>query len=94
MLGKGTFGKVFLCTKTDSKKDYAVKVMSKKKIIEKKRIVSVDEETKILSVFNNPFIVKSHFVFENKKNVYLVIDLMRGGDLFFHLKKMKRFNEN
>jgi hypothetical protein len=34
-----------------------------------------------------------HFAFEDRENLYLVIDLMSGGDLRFHIGKWRRFNE-
>ena len=34
-----------------------------------------------------------NFAFEDRENLYLVIDLMQGGDLRYHLAKNKTFNE-
>lgn len=34
------------------------------------------------------------FAFNDRENLYLVIDLLLGGDLRFHLGKMRRFSEN
>jgi len=33
------------------------------------------------------------YAFEDRDNLYLVIDLMDGGDLRFHIGKMRKFNE-
>ena len=34
-----------------------------------------------------------NYAFEDRENLYLVIDLMQGGDLRYHLAKHKKFNE-
>lgn len=33
------------------------------------------------------------YAFEDRENLYLVIDLMEGGDLRYHLAKHKKFTE-
>lgn len=35
-----------------------------------------------------------HYAFQDRENLYLVIDLLTGGDLRFHIGKMRRFSEN
>jgi len=35
-----------------------------------------------------------HYAFQDKDNLYLVMDLLTGGDLRFHIGKMRRFNEH
>ena len=39
------------------------------------------------------FLVNMHYAFEDRDNLYLVIDLMSGGDLRFHIGKYRRFTE-
>ena len=34
-----------------------------------------------------------HYSFEDRDNLYLVIDLMSGGDLRYHIGKHRRFSE-
>ncbi len=34
-----------------------------------------------------------NYAFEDRENLYLVIDLMQGGDLRYHLAKHKKFSE-
>ena len=34
-----------------------------------------------------------HYAFEDRENLYLVIDLMSGGDLRYHIGKTRRFSE-
>lgn len=41
----------------------------------------------------NRFLVNMRFAFEDRDNLYLVIDLMSGGDLRYHIGKYRRFSE-
>ena len=70
-----------------------MKEMSKTKIIDKKSINSIKSELYFLSKINHPFIVNMHFAFQDNTNLYLVTDLLTGGDLRYQLYKNKTFNE-
>ena len=70
-----------------------MKEMSKTKIIDKKSINSIKSELYFLSKINHPFIVNMHFAFQDNTNLYLVTDLLTGGDLRYQLYKNKAFNE-
>jgi serine/threonine protein kinase len=72
---------------------YAMKEMSKARILSKKSVNSVMNERKLLSVLRHSFIVNMHYAFQDRENLYLVMDLMNGGDLRYHLGRNKRFTE-
>jgi serum/glucocorticoid-regulated kinase 2 len=67
--------------------------MSKAKIIDKKSQISVKNERDLLSKLKHPFIINMHYAFQDFENLYLVMDLLTGGDLRFHVSKYKRFTE-
>ena len=67
--------------------------MSKVKIIEKKSVESILGEKNILSKIHHPFIVNMIFPFQDKEYLYLVMDLLPGGNLRYHLSQNKYFNE-
>ena len=67
--------------------------MQKIRIINKRSVHSVMNERKILETLENPFIVNMHFAFQDKENLYLVLDLKNGGDLRYHICQNKRFSE-
>lgn len=48
----------------------------------------------ILERLNHPFIVKLHYAFQTPERLYFVIDFLNGGELFFHLRKETKFDEN
>ena len=75
-------------------KKYALKEMSKVKIIDKHSEESIKGERDFLSKLNHPFIVNMHYAFQDFDNLYLVMDLLKGGDLRYHLWRNYQFQEN
>ena len=70
-----------------------MKEMSKVKIIDHSNIKNIKNERDLLSKLNHPFIVNMHFSFQNTNYLYLVMDLLTGGDLRYHLFYQNYFNE-
>ena len=50
-------------------------------------------ERKLLPNLKNQFLVNMIFAFQDRENLYLVMDLLTGGDLRFHVSRNRRFNE-
>lgn len=57
----------------------------------KKSVQSVMNEKVLLSTLNSPFIVNMHYAFQDRDTLYLVLDLLEGGDLRHHLST-RNFN--
>ena len=93
IIGRGGFGKVWKVCHKQTKKLYAMKEMNKAKIIDKKSEKSVKSERDLLSKLNHPFIINMHFSFQDTDNLYLVMDLLTGGDLRYHICKKRYFTE-
>ncbi|KAI0774169.1 serine/threonine protein kinase [Fomes fomentarius] len=94
LIGRGTFGRVFQVRKRDTKRIYAMKVLSKREIIEKKEVAHTIGERKILQrSLECPFLVGLKFSFQTETDLYLVTDFKSGGELFWHLQKETRFGE-
>jgi serine/threonine protein kinase len=74
-LGEGTFGKVFKVNHLPTGKEYAVKVVSKERIRSSKMIKQIENEILIMQSIDHPNIVKLVSYFENKSNVYLIMEL-------------------
>ncbi|XP_059823945.1 ribosomal protein S6 kinase alpha-3 isoform X2 [Hypanus sabinus] len=95
VLGQGSFGKVFLVRKTqgcDAGHLYAMKVLKKATLKVRDR-VRTKMERDILVEVNHPFIVKLHYAFQTEGKLYLLLDFLRGGDLFTRLSKEVMFTE-
>ena len=67
--------------------------MSKAKIIDKKSVESVLGEKNLLSKLHHSFIVNMIYSFQDNDFLYLVMDLLPGGNLRYHLCVKRRFNE-
>lgn len=93
VVGKGGFGKVWKVTAKKYKKQYALKEMSKAKIIDKKSEKSIKYERELLSRLKHPFIVNMQYAFQDYENLYLVMDLLNGGDLRYHISRHRKFSE-
>lgn len=96
LVGKGTFGQVYQVRKKDTKRIYAMKVLSKKAIVQKKEVAHTIGERNILvrtASTDSAFIVGLKFSFQTPSDLYLVTDYMSGGELFWHLQKEGRFDE-
>ncbi|KAJ8010768.1 hypothetical protein DPEC_G00078580 [Dallia pectoralis] len=95
VLGQGSFGKVFLVKKTtgpDAGQLYAMKVLKKATLKVRDRM-RTKMERDILVEVNHPFIVKLHYAFQTEGKLYLILDFLRGGDLFTRLSKEVMFTE-
>ncbi|KAK0387585.1 hypothetical protein NLU13_3831 [Sarocladium strictum] len=96
LIGKGTFGQVYQVRKKDTQRIYAMKVLQKKVIVQKKEVAHTVGERNILvrtATSDSPFIVGLKFSFQTPSELYLVTDYMSGGELFWHLQKEGRFDE-
>ena len=93
IIGKGGFGKVWRVQEKKTKELYALKEMSKTKIIDKKSEKSINGEREFLSYLHHPFIVNMHYAFQDHNNLYLVMDLLTGGDLRYHCSRYRSFSE-
>lgn len=94
LIGRGTFGRVYQVRKRDTRRIYAMKVLSKKEIIAKKEIAHTIGERKILQTsLHSPFLVGLKFSFQTDTDLYLVTDFKSGGELFWHLQKDSKFTE-
>ncbi|XP_067845193.1 ribosomal protein S6 kinase alpha-2 [Heptranchias perlo] len=95
VLGQGSYGKVFLVKKikgSDAGQLYAMKVLKKATLKVRDRVRSKMERD-ILAEVNHPFIVKLHYAFQTEGKLYLILDFLRGGDLFTRLSKEVMFTE-
>lgn len=93
VIGRGAFGKVMQVRYKKNKQVYAMKILKKKQIVAKNQITHTKSERKILQALQHPFLMKLRFAFQTDSKLYLVLDYYRGGELFFHLKRRRKFTE-
>ncbi|GKT35578.1 Protein kinase 2 [Aduncisulcus paluster] len=93
VLGQGSFAKVILVRKKDTGKLYAMKILKKKDIAKAKEIEHTFAERMILAESRHPFLVNLEFAFQDRDNLYMILEFANGGEMFFHLKQDGYFNE-
>eukprot|EP00736_Rhodelphis_marinus_P010551 Rmarinus@m.18454 len=93
VLGKGSFGKVMLVKKKDSKQLMAMKVLRKENVIKQNEVQHTRTERAILQRIKHPFIVGLQYAFQTNEKLYMVMDFVAGGELYFHLRNERRFPE-
>ena len=86
-LGKGSYGCVRLVRDKQTDVKYALKILSKESIFESKTQDVLKREVKIQKKLDHPHICKLHHCFEDKDNVYLVLEYAENGSLFHYLQR-------
>lgn len=100
VLGKGAYGKVILVKDQKSSKLYAMKTLKKAEIlINDIDVINLNvertfAERKILSQLEHPNIVKLFYSFHDQNKLYLVLQYVPGGELFYHLKEYGTLSED
>lgn len=93
-IGKGAFGSVYLVKLRNEEKLYAMKVMKKEDLKKSNLLNNVLLERNILLEAKHNFIVRLRYSFQNSIFLYMVMEYIEGGDLYFYLKKERRFKED
>ncbi|XP_065507638.1 G protein-coupled receptor kinase 5-like isoform X3 [Caloenas nicobarica] len=88
ILGKGGFGEVCACQVRATGKMYACKKLEKKRIKKRKGEAMALNEKQILEKVNSRFVVSLAYAYETKDALCLVLTIMNGGDLKFHIYNM------
>jgi len=94
VLGQGAFGKVFQVRRKDDGKVFAMKVMRKDHIIERDHAEYIRTEKAIMTRVVHPYIVTLKGSFQTDHKLYLILDFVNGGHLFFQLRKQGTFSED
>jgi len=82
ILGVGTFGKVWLVNHKKTGRPFALKTLEKREIIGHHQVEGVIREKNIMSSLDHPFVVNLISTFQNDSSLYLLIELVQGGELF------------
>ncbi|KAG1140107.1 hypothetical protein G6F37_009998 [Rhizopus arrhizus] len=93
VIGRGSFGKVYVVRKKDTNRIYAMKVLRKSRIISRSEVTHTMAEKTVLARVRNPFIVPLKFAFQSPDKLYLVLAFINGGELFHHLQLEGKFSE-
>lgn len=94
VVGQGAFGKVFQVMHKATRTIYAMKVMRKERILQRDHSEYVRSERDLLTAVVHPYIVTLRFSFQSPTKLYLVLDFLNGGHLFFNLYRQGVFAED
>jgi len=90
VLGQGYFAVVKVATEKSSKRRVAVKFVNKK-LVEKAE--NLKTETSLLQRVSHPHIVQLIDICDTKDTLFIVMELMEGGELYEEIVKRKSFTE-
>lgn len=93
-LGRGTFSKVKIGIDTlDNDKAYAIKIVDRQMIREEKMEAHLKREIAVMKIFKHRHIVQLREVMKSSKHIYIVLELVTGGELFDRIVQAKNFPE-
>ncbi|XP_008395531.1 serine/threonine-protein kinase LATS1 [Poecilia reticulata] len=92
-LGIGAFGEVSLARKEDTGALYAMKTLRKKDVLLRNQVAHVKAERDILAEADNEWVVRLYYSFQDKDNLYFVMEYIPGGDMMSLLIRLGIFKE-
>ena len=92
-LGEGTFGKVKRAVDTETQKIVAIKVLDKDKIQKQNMGSQVKKEISIMKLVHHVHVVKLIEVLASRTKIFIVLELVTGGELFDRIVNERKFNE-
>merc|ERR1719189_165031 len=92
-LGRGAFGLVHACEKRDCGKLYAMKQINKKRVQATESLKTVMQERDYLAMMHSKFVTGLKYAIVDEDTLYIILDLMLGGDLKYHLNVQEKFSE-
>lgn len=94
VIGKGSYGKVFMVEQKGTGKIYAMKVLKKSAILDERGKERVMTERDIIMKIRHPYIVTLHYSFQTETKLFFILDFLNGGDLYTHIMNYGKFKEN
>ena len=94
VLGKGAFGKVLLVRNKLNRQIYAMKILKKNHVINKRQVAHTMSERHVLGRSRHPFVVQMHCAFQTVDKLIFVLDYCAGGDLYYHISRNGRLTES
>ena len=92
-MATSSYGAIWYVKNKKFKKKFAMKEISKVKLIQNNAYEEILHEQELSSKINHPFLSSLNFSFQDKDNLYMIFDLKSGGDLRYWYIKKKVFSE-
>ena len=82
----GGYSTVLRAQHTKTGEFFALKVLSKARMKKARERNALAVELKVMALTtSSPFLIQCHGAFETAKEVFMALELVEGGDLFYHL---------
>ena len=92
-IGEGTFSTVKLAINKQTEEKAAIKILEKKKIIQKEDKIRLEREIEVLKKLRHPNLVHLYSVIETKDKIYLIMEYIKGMELFDYIVMKKKLSE-
>jgi len=92
-LGEGTFAKVKMAVDMDTAVRYAVKVFNREQVAAANLQAQIKREIAVMKHVRHPHVVNVHEVLASRTHVYIVLELVTGGELFDRIATSGRLEE-
>ncbi|KAJ6731849.1 NON-SPECIFIC SERINE/THREONINE PROTEIN KINASE [Salix purpurea] len=93
-LGEGTFAKVKFARNVETKENVAIKILDKENVLKHKMIGQIKREISTMKLIRHPNVVRMYEVMASKTKIYIVLQLVTGGELFDKIASKGRLKED
>ncbi|KAH9604459.1 hypothetical protein KSS87_016526 [Heliosperma pusillum] len=93
-LGEGNFAKVKFAKNVETGDFFAIKILNRDLVLRHKMIEQIKREIATMKVIKHPNVVQLHEVMASKTKIYMVLELVDGGELFDIIAKQGRLKES
>ncbi|KAL6603851.1 hypothetical protein ACP70R_044212 [Stipagrostis hirtigluma subsp. patula] len=93
-IGQGNFAKVKFAVDADTGAAVAMKVLDKDAILTHRMLHQIKREISIMKIVRHPNIVRLNEVLAGKMKIYIILELVTGGELFDKIARQGKLREN
>jgi len=93
VIGRGSFGEVRVCSKKGTGEVFAIKKLRKREMLKRNQVQHIWGERRFLAGADNPWVVRLFHSFQDRRNLYFVLEYCPGGDLLRLLIQKDKFSE-
>lgn len=93
-LGEGTFAKVKFARNVETGENVAIKILDKDKVLKHKMIAQIKREISTMKLIRHPNVIRMYEVMASRTKIYIVMELVTGGELFDKIASRGRLKED
>ncbi|XP_017442470.1 CBL-interacting serine/threonine-protein kinase 9 isoform X2 [Vigna angularis] len=93
-IGEGSFAKVKFAKNVENGNHVAIKILDRSHVLSHKMTEQLKKEISAMKIINHPNVVKIYEVMASKTKIYIVLELINGGELFDKIAQSGRLKED